>query len=70
MPRDASKWCKDLVNLDKGGEEVWFNEEVVRCVGNGATTSFWKVAWIGDAPFKVKYNRFSLSLLNKRLRWI
>jgi len=61
-PVNASKWWKDLVYLDKRGEEVWFNEEVQRCVGNGANTSFWKVPWRGEVPFKVKYSRlFSIS---------
>jgi hypothetical protein len=41
---NASRWWKDLVSLAKGEEVDWFNEEVVRRVGNGATTSFWKVA--------------------------
>jgi hypothetical protein len=61
-PTNASKWWRDLVNLDKKGEEVWFNEEIERRVGNGATTKFWRVAWRGEVPFMVKYNRlFSIS---------
>ncbi|XP_024640483.1 uncharacterized protein [Medicago truncatula] len=61
-PNNASKWWKDLVNLDKRGEESWFNEEVERCVGNGANTLFWKEAWRGEVTFKEKYYRlFSIS---------
>lgn len=61
-PRGVSKWWKDLVNLDKGGVDGWFNDEIDRSVGDGSTTSFWNVAWRGDTPFKVRYNRlFSIS---------
>jgi len=49
-PYNASKWWKDLVNLDRGGEEEWFNEEIDRRVGDGNTTSFWRVAWRGEVP--------------------
>ena len=61
-PRWASKWWKDLVRLEDGEEKPWFKEEVVRKVGNGLTTRFWKVAWIKGTPFMLKYLRlFSLS---------
>ena len=56
-PNNASKWWKDLVNLDKKGEGEWFNEEIERRVGDGASTPFWTVAWRGEVPFKDKYNR-------------
>lgn len=56
-PRNASKWWKDIVNLDKREEEVWFNEAIERCVGDGTSTSFWKVVWRGKVSFKDKYNR-------------
>jgi hypothetical protein len=61
-PINASKWWKDVVNLDKRGEEDWLNEEIERRVGDGASTPFWKVAWRGEVPFIYKYNRlFSIS---------
>jgi hypothetical protein len=61
-PSSASKWWKDVVNMDKRGEEGWFNEELDRQVGDGASTCFWRVAWRGAIPFMVKYNRlFTIS---------
>jgi hypothetical protein len=61
-PTNASRWWKDLVSLFKGMEVDCFNEEVVRNVGNGRTTSFWRVPWRGSIPFMVKFNRlFSIS---------
>jgi len=61
-PTNSSKWWKDLVSLTKGEEVDWFNEEVVRRVWNGASTSFWKVAWRGEESFMVKFHRlFSIT---------
>jgi len=61
-PRFASPWWKDLLGLEAGEGNQWFNTEVTRKVGNGNSTSFWEVAWRGDIPFRVKYPRlFSLS---------
>jgi ethanolamine utilization protein EutA (predicted chaperonin) len=31
-PLFASSWWRDVVNLDRGGDTNWFNEEVVRKV--------------------------------------
>ena len=53
---NSSKWWKDLVSLAKGQEVDWFNVEVVRSVGNGASTSFWRMAWRGEESFTVKFH--------------
>lgn len=53
-PSSASKWWKDVVNLDKSGEEGWFNDELDRQVGDGTSTSFWRMAWRGAIPFMAK----------------
>jgi hypothetical protein len=59
MPAYASKWWRNLVSLDGSN---WFNSEVTRRVGSGENTSFWKVAWRANQPFRIKYLRlFSLS---------
>jgi len=46
-PRFASRWWKDLVNLEGGVGQNLFNTEVMRKVDNGTNTSFWRVAWRG-----------------------
>lgn len=53
-------WC-----LAKGEEVDWFNAEVERRVGNGASTRFWKVAWRREVAFMVKYPRL-FSITNRQ----
>ncbi|AES67044.2 hypothetical protein MTR_2g086200 [Medicago truncatula] len=61
-------WC-----LAKGEEVDWFNAEVERRVGNGASTRFWKVAWRREVAFmwrktlegKNKFTLFSFYLSRK-----
>jgi hypothetical protein len=61
-PRYTSLWWKELVRLGDYGCDNWFNSEVVRKVGNGLTTSFWKDRWRGDKCFCLKYPRlYSIS---------
>lgn len=48
--------------MEEFGGVSWFNSALVRCVGNGRKTSFWKDAWRGGMPFRDKYPRlFSTS---------
>ena len=56
-PRHSSKWWKDIVNLEEEVGNNWFNSEVIRKVGNGGGTSFWKVPWREGTPFCLKYPR-------------
>ncbi|XP_024626859.1 uncharacterized protein [Medicago truncatula] len=61
-PRFTSSWWNDIVNLEGFYGNSWFNLEVVRCVVNGTTTSFWNDIWRGNSPLQVKYPRlFSIS---------
>lgn len=61
-PTHASQWWKDLMALDIGVGTNWFNNEMVRRVGNGESTRFWKDVWIGVRPLKEVFPRlFSLS---------
>jgi hypothetical protein len=62
IQNNASLWWKEIVRLEDFGGQRWFTSELRRRVGNGLNTSFWKVKWCGDMPFKLKYPRlFSLS---------
>jgi len=61
-PRYVSNWWKDIVSLDEGGGESWFNAEVSRKVNDGENTFFWKTNWRRGMSFKEKYPRlFALS---------
>jgi hypothetical protein len=63
IPTSASNWWKDICALDKVMEgRNWIGDSLVRKVGNGNSTSFWKSRWIGDSSFSVMFPRlFSLS---------
>jgi len=60
---NASRWWRDLVSLDGGGE--WFSSLVSRKVGDRSATGFWKDAWVGGGclmdlfprPFNISINR-------------
>jgi hypothetical protein len=62
-PSLASKWWKNIVaidNVDPG--KNWFSDALIRKIGNGLSTSFWNVKWVGSAPLAVTFPRlFSLS---------
>jgi hypothetical protein len=61
-PRFVSRWWKDIVTLDDGGDQTCFNEEVTRKVHNGRNTSFWNIKRRGDMIFREKYPRlFAIS---------
>lgn len=45
------------------GGVTWFNDEMVRKVGNGLTTSFWKDIWVGSSSHRSAFPRlYSLSI--------
>jgi hypothetical protein len=60
--RSASRWWKDMVNLENFGAQGWFNMELTRIIGNGRNSSFWHIKWRGDTTFRSKYPRlYSIS---------
>jgi len=56
-PRHSSLWWKDVVKLGDFGSQDWFNQVVMRKVGNGMSTSFWNDRWKGENCFHLKYPR-------------
>jgi len=44
----------------------WFNEEVLRKVGNVHHNSFWKDIWVENSPLNVLFPRFYKFLLEVR----
>ena len=54
--RFTSVWWKE-VKLDDFDSQGWFRGEILRKVGNGLTTSFWKDNWRGGRSFAYKYSR-------------
>ena len=60
--RNASRWWKDVVNLDNFDRQGWFNEELTRIIDNGMNSSFSNLKWRGESTFRSKYPRlFSIS---------
>lgn len=50
------------MTLEEGAGSNWFNNEVVRSVGNGGMTRFWRDKWVGNTPFFVNFPRlYSIS---------
>jgi hypothetical protein len=51
--------CAIGINVDQN----WSSSEIVRKMGNGAQTSFWKDCWVGSVPLCQSFPRlFSISL--------
>ncbi|GLT52165.1 hypothetical protein SLA2020_255190 [Shorea laevis] len=61
----CSPWWRDLWSLDRIFEprRNWVKEGMLKSVGEGSDTLFWHNIWVGEIPFKEKYNRlFRISL--------
>ncbi|MCI10341.1 RNA-directed DNA polymerase (Reverse transcriptase), partial [Trifolium medium] len=57
----CSSWWRDLCKLDQDGG--WFRQMVVKKVGRGDATKFWKDVWVGDQPLEQRFRRlFDMSL--------
>jgi hypothetical protein len=62
-PWFSSTWWKDICAIGINVDQNWFSNEIVRKMGNGAQTSFWKECWVGSVPLCPKFPRlFSISL--------
>lgn len=50
----TSEWWQDLwsIQTESGSRHNWFGERMLKVVGNGASTSFWKDTWLGDLSLK------------------
>jgi hypothetical protein len=61
IPSSASKWWRNIAALDKviPGKN-WFLDTSLRKIGNGHSTSFWNVKWIGDGPLADVFPRLFL----------
>jgi hypothetical protein len=56
-------WWKDLCRVDVLENGSWFGHNMVRRVGRGDTTRFWKDSWVGISPLCECFPRlFSISL--------
>jgi hypothetical protein len=61
-PWYSSLWWKDICGIGSNLGNDWLSTEIIRKMGNGAHTSFWKDCWLGSAPLCERFPRlFSIS---------
>jgi len=61
-----SSWLQCMTGIRDGismGVGRWFDDNILREVGDGSTTFFWTYRWLGDIPL---CDRFSLLHLRAR----
>jgi hypothetical protein len=62
IPWYASLWWKDVCSIGTNLNNNWFAQNVVKKLGNGTNTSFWKDTWVGNLSLKDRFPRlFSIS---------
>jgi hypothetical protein len=57
IPWFSSLWWKDITSIGENLETHWFTEQVVKRIGNGRDTMFWKDKWIGERPLMERFPR-------------
>ncbi|MCH99327.1 ribonuclease H protein, partial [Trifolium medium] len=61
-PWFSSLWWRDICSIGVNLETNWFSQGVIKKLGNGEQTSFWKDKWVGDTTLKDRFPRlFSIS---------
>jgi len=61
-PLDASSWWNELMSIEGAVGWNWFKNGVVRIIGDGDWSSFWKDIWVGTISFHNMFPRlFSMS---------
>ncbi|PNX60369.1 kinesin-like protein, partial [Trifolium pratense] len=58
--RRGSSWWRELARIRDGGSETggrWFQEQVVKRVGDGSDTFFWTDPWVDEIPLCQRFGR-------------
>ncbi|MCI04539.1 cysteine-rich receptor-like protein kinase, partial [Trifolium medium] len=58
--RNGSSWWREIARIRDGIGGLgggWFEECVLRKVGDGLDTFFWTDPWLGGSPVSVRYGR-------------
>jgi hypothetical protein len=59
----SSLWWRDICSIGINLDNNWLSQQVIKKLGNGDQTSFWKDIWVGLSPLCVKFPRlFSISM--------
>jgi len=68
-PSFASRWWKDLMDLEREGGVSWFNREVKKRLENEMLTYFWKDKWLTNTTSFCESFPLLFSLTIKIWRW-
>jgi hypothetical protein len=61
-PWFSSSWWKDICSIGVNLDSNWFSEGVVKRIGSGDRTKFWRHIWVGTGTLQERFPRlFSLS---------
>ncbi|XP_057770874.1 uncharacterized protein LOC130990667 [Salvia miltiorrhiza] len=55
--RSKSSWWGKIVEGGRGVTAKWFENNLVRSIGNGRETLFWEHRWVGNQPLKIRFPR-------------
>jgi hypothetical protein len=64
-PWFSSLWWRDICSIGQNLDNNWFTNGVIRKLGNGLKTSFWRDKWAGDFTLKDRFPRL-FSISNKK----
>ncbi|GAU50004.1 hypothetical protein TSUD_287100 [Trifolium subterraneum] len=66
--RSGSSWWREIVMIRDGVDDLgggWFGEGVLKKVGDGSETFFWREPWSGGTPLCVRFGRLFDLAVNK-----
>ncbi|XP_057808813.1 uncharacterized protein LOC131023283 [Salvia miltiorrhiza] len=55
--RSKSSWWGKIVEGGRGVTTKWFENNLVKSIGNGRETLFWEHRWVGNQPLKIRFPR-------------
>jgi hypothetical protein len=61
----SSTWWRDICSIGINLDQNWFSHQVIKKLGNGSQTRFWKDIWVGDIMLCEKFPRLFSIISNK-----
>jgi hypothetical protein len=61
-PWFSSNWWRDICSIGRNLDSDWFHQQVVKRIGDGRHTRFWRDPWLGDFSIMNRFPRlYSIS---------